>query len=337
MSARQVAIQQSLIVRLPFVVPGNADHDGAGAAGPAAAAAGDGHGGDHPRQRTIAIAFHNSFRANPGDVGIMLRRSAAVAAKVMLRQEERLLDDEQDADRVLEMPRIDMDPDNFRHRSATPASNSSDGEEDDGAGDHQDDMIRQQLLQEHAAAVLLHAAPRRWWVKFKTWARQSLTPLLVAVPVVFLAVLVTRVLDSVSFGPPPQRVSDGGPEQHGDTAVGFVVDEVPVDMGRSVVSGLQSMMHVLEDDVLQPYGLLLDCYGTYNFAQDGDTTQQPPPASRHVLDNILHQFYSSVHRVCMYLTGPVFLRTMQASEDWIAEVSVLSLFLSPCCFVFSLP
>lgn len=72
-------------------------------------------------------------------------------------------------------------------------------------------------------------------------------------------------------------------------------------------------MGILRDRILQPYSLLFDIYGTYNFGSTSDD---------RVWGNILSQFMWNIYDVCDYLTSQYILIHVRPSEEWITDVSI---------------
>jgi hypothetical protein len=115
---------------------------------------------------------------------------------------------------------------------------------------------------------------------------------------------------------PPVEVRDLAPRlEVGDLAV-QQPGCVPLygdRMSSEVVAGLESMMGILRDRILQPYSLLFDIYGTYNFGSTSDD---------RVWGNILSQFMWNIYDVCDYLTSEYILTHVRPSEEWITDVSI---------------
>ncbi|OIW24191.1 hypothetical protein CONLIGDRAFT_718672 [Coniochaeta ligniaria NRRL 30616] len=181
-----------------------------------------------------------------------------MTTKVTLRQEERFLDEDVYVDQVLEIAKLDMDPNNVHYRPAsTPTATSL------TAGSRS--RPRRSLRQIPGRAWLTTSSFKNATHPAGRGGPRTVEPLLVAV-------FVTRPLDSALTLSLPASArhtghATGKPEQHGDSRVELVEDSFGLDMGYSVVSGLQSMMVVLQGGVLQPSAPLLGTHRTHGFAK----------------------------------------------------------------------
>lgn len=273
-------IQDSLIARLPLVVPR--------APSPSPSVFSDASGDE--ATDTLAIAFHQTFIDNPTSHGLLIRRTSA--GGVSCRANARALDVDQDEENVLVLPRVHLDPDDFRYEQELQAQ---------VVGEHEAAQDDQQLERERgrtkarwlgAAVVLLvlvvlaKFAPTTGSVYLSVpWS--SSHPSQVKRP----PLDTTAGEDSISL-------SNRGP------AVG-------VDVARKAVDGVASLVGVFRDHLIQPYALHLDIYGTHTYGRHRAAGNR----------TILEQLYRSLIEICDYATCKLCFGIAVEGESWVsAEV-----------------
>jgi hypothetical protein len=275
----------SLILRVPIITPGPGNH------------------GAEASENTVAIAFHDSFRRDPGDVGLALRRRAN--GGLGFRRDIRVLDGDDASESVLRMPKVYLDPQDFGY------------EEDD------DVEPAMQLAEE---AALAHARKEEEVRERERKEGATKWDWIVGSVMVFLLALLlledpgrpanSSARSSRDRGSTwPRRDQPDQPDQHSLHVVGDGGHHDGLDMGLWVLGAVDSMLHVLETQVLQPDSLMLDVYGTSAFNcsknEDGSLTN----------DTLLEVFSSAVLNSCQFLDNTLLHSPLVLSPDWLARVN----------------
>jgi hypothetical protein len=245
-------VSASLVVRLPFRIQGDLTREVL-----------DGH-------NTVAVAFHESFRNRPSDVGVILR--CRDDHSVRLKRDRRVLEYGQDI--TIVAPEVVLDPNDLRWDSGSE-SFSEGREEEDGVQPHPRPSRRAAGRLAQAQHDLPEHGRKRLW---------DLVPMYTWLLVVWI------VLEALGKGAFVGNRSD----KTIISTPGTAIPGTDLDLTNSLVSGLESMMNITKEHIILPHGLHIDVYGTFTYGQVGVGMGDK---------NILEQFDNALFNICDYIRG----------------------------------